>query len=632
MKNHLFLITISPIQSFINQARKTQDLYTSSRMLSEMIRVGVEKFDVLFGKDKIIFPIFDRKEREVSLPNRFIAKIDNHNFSDDELKTKAERIELAITDKFKAFASTALSHVGEAPDGFYEQIKDKFNVFWAYEEIKTSYAEAYEKLEQQIGAIKNLRAFEQFSYTGALGEQGRKCSIDGEYNVLFYNEEDARNTFQHNPKALPIEKDAVWLGSKEGLSAVSFTKRFIEFRDGEGKLQRFASTAKIALMDDIKHLSREKSKMLVCYEKLFDKRKIAGVCAEMLTNGLVKKINLKNFGTINKHFDYQYIFEENLTAKELKNPEQLRLSKVLQQKLSKDLKTKYYALIIFDGDKMGKWLSGKFCRPNIDLEEFHRKFSECLSTFGQYARTKILHPSRDNGQTVYAGGDDFMGFVNIDCLFDVMQKLRTEFDKQINKNKAIELFKKEGKDLTFSAGIVIAHYKTPLSEVLKKARITEKVAKKKADRNAFSIAVIKSSGEIQQASYKWSNGLENWRALEEIVGLMKKDNKGESLFSNTFITNLTRELYSLAGVELKELVAIKGKEQEALNKGILKEIERLVERAKSDQLKRTSEEVIKMKTAVKKLWKNSQFNENIKHVENFIHSLHIADFLTRKIK
>ncbi len=34
MNNHLFLFTLGPVQSFIAQARKTQDLYAGSETLS----------------------------------------------------------------------------------------------------------------------------------------------------------------------------------------------------------------------------------------------------------------------------------------------------------------------------------------------------------------------------------------------------------------------------------------------------------------------------------------------------------------------------------------------------------------------------------------------------------------------
>ncbi len=41
MTTHLFLFTIGPVQAFIAQARRTQDLYIGSRMLSALAAAGV---------------------------------------------------------------------------------------------------------------------------------------------------------------------------------------------------------------------------------------------------------------------------------------------------------------------------------------------------------------------------------------------------------------------------------------------------------------------------------------------------------------------------------------------------------------------------------------------------------------
>lgn len=42
MKNYLFLFTISPVQSFISQARKVQDLAAGSKLLSDLISEAIK--------------------------------------------------------------------------------------------------------------------------------------------------------------------------------------------------------------------------------------------------------------------------------------------------------------------------------------------------------------------------------------------------------------------------------------------------------------------------------------------------------------------------------------------------------------------------------------------------------------
>ena len=85
MSNHLFLFTIGPVQSFIAQARKTQDLYAGSKLLSDLIGYGLCEVSKIKNTE-IIFPNFDTTEfkqdcqdsqkiKDRSFPNRFIAKV-----------------------------------------------------------------------------------------------------------------------------------------------------------------------------------------------------------------------------------------------------------------------------------------------------------------------------------------------------------------------------------------------------------------------------------------------------------------------------------------------------------------------------------------------------------------------------
>ena len=44
-KNYLFTLIITPVQSFISQARKTKDLFVGSEILSSLSRKALERFD-----------------------------------------------------------------------------------------------------------------------------------------------------------------------------------------------------------------------------------------------------------------------------------------------------------------------------------------------------------------------------------------------------------------------------------------------------------------------------------------------------------------------------------------------------------------------------------------------------------
>lgn len=617
--NHLFLFTIGPVQSFIAQARKTQDLYAGSQILSCLVRVGILAFEQEFNGSKVIFPTFDRKASEVSLPNRFVAKISNHEWTTEELKAKAGKIQEAVKTALNEIAGLSLSNASTSTfDAFEKQLSGHLDIFWAFQPLEGNFSAAYKTLESLVGAVKNVRPFEQYA------ETGRKCSIDGIGNVLFY-----KNT-EGNQKPAYITAEAKRLNTfllnpGEGLSAASFVKRFYP------KADKLPSTAEVALMHDEKQLSEERKKMLDCYKMLFTKEKLIEACLAMFKNGWLEKARITNPAEHEDWYDqsddYQMLFEENLTVKVMPDATQLGLVRNLHAQLKSSFKTKYYALILFDGDSMGKWLAGENNVTKDNLEAFHTELSGLLSKFGSQARQSLSRES-GNGYAVYAGGDDFMGFVNLHHLFDVMRNLREQFHEQVNEKLAP--FKKADKELTFSAGIVIAHYKTPFSEVLQKARSIEKRAKKEGDKNAFAITVLKHSGEVQETGYKWDADADspyltsNWMALAHIVEALDKDG---GHFSGKFIQNLTATFSQLTGYDFQEVEKM-NRDAQYVEQAILIEIERLVSRAldKRQDPKMDSERVEKLIGQVQSLWKNAPYPKT----QNFIHALHIADFLTRK--
>jgi CRISPR-associated protein Cmr2 len=614
MTNHLFLFTIGPVQGFIAQARKTRDLYAGSQILSALVAEGMRAFKKEFPTGKVIFPAPSEKDG-ASLPNRFIGKV---NAEPTELKEKAEAVQRAVEAKWMKIAEQSLKDAGVDPRSprSEAQIKALLDIHWVFNKIENDYAEAYKELERLGGAVKNIRQFEQ------LYEAGRKCSVDGTNNALFYQKGSDVPAFMKNPEAVR----GFALSRGEGLSAVSLTKRFYPIGN-----DKFPSTAEVTLMSDEKNLSPDNLARLVCFKNLFKKEKIVETCVELFTNGFKDKITMINPGqeeNWNDQFDYQMLYEENLNEKNLPNSEQRELLKHLHKTLKGSLKTRYYAVILFDGDHMGKWLSGEKNRTTDNLEEFHTALSDALAKFGKEAR-EYLDKSNGNGHTVYAGGDDFLGFVNIHHLFDVMKYLRIQFDKIVNQR--IAAYKKEGENLTFSAGIVIAHYKMPFLEVLKKAREVEKAAKKEGERNAFSIAVMKHSGEIQQAIYKWDqdeyspSGCSNWEALEQIYKALDKD---DGDFSNTFIQNLTVEIMGLTGVDMVNLSS--ERDGRAVQDNMHHEIHRLVERAWKEGQKKDDAKIKALSKGVVQLWEKVP-KESDHRPRNFIHALHVTDFLTRKI-
>ncbi len=166
-----------------------------------------------------------------------------------------------------------------------------------------------------------------------------------------------------------------------------------------------------------------------------------------------------------------------------------------------------------------------------------------MAKFAHTAADKILVPQK--GATVYAGGDDFLGFVNLNFLPSIIKELREEFEK-------IDLSKFSGEKMTFSMGVAISHYKTPLRETLRWSRRMEEEAKDVSGKDALSIAVVKRSGEIIKFKTKLHNS-QGWFAdqLKYLLSVL------DSYFSTNFIKQFCLEFIHFEGnMEMENLDGI----------------------------------------------------------------------------
>lgn len=609
MSKHLLLFTIGPVQSFIAQARKTQDLYAGSSLLSELIKTAIK---ALKDRKNIIFPYAypedEKKWNDLeSLPNRFLAVVHQPK---EKLQQLGEDIEAAVRQKWMQIATNITLDQGMVSNklslqkGFFEQIRQQLDIFWIFESLSSNYATSFSTLERKMGAIKNMRVFEQYTYNG-LGERGRKCSLDGIRNVKFYRmtetqQKKGRDYIQKNllfatdncvfdySSDLPLSI----LQPGEGLSAVSFVKRAFQNK----KRKTFESTAEIALMDWLTSCQNEASKQqLEEYKKLYKDSK--------------------------DDFNAQLYFEDNLNEAYFKNqgitlqkgntPESLTHAKKALQQLIKcvDLKQcKYYALVAFDGDSMGKWLS-----KATSLED-HKIFSKLLIQFAQKAKDYIDGHIEDNiqkGRTVYAGGDDFLGFINLNYLFKVLIWLRDTFQEDVSQK--VPFWETEA--FTFSAGIAIVHYKEPLGLVLSKAKAMEEKAKDwSSKKNAFGLAVIKGSGAEHETIWSFENN-----SLEHIHFLIQS--LQEETFSSTFITNVQREFGRL----LDTNHTFSGDYDDLLRI----EFKRLIQRSLIDKKR-----IQKIDILIEKIWASlfvNQTNEKAS-IQNFFEMLNISNFIHRTVK
>ncbi len=568
----LFLFSIGPVQDFIRQARKTQDFYAGSFLLSYLTWIALKEISSnLKDKVAVIYPdISEHPWLEGSytlyptIPNRFVALISEER--KEEISALAERLKKAIKEEICKIKESLKNKLikqeleGELKESFEAQLSEFPQIFWVavkWEPSEVNYQDAYSSLERAMGARKNLRAFSQYC------EAGRKCSVCGEKNVLFFREEENPKKFtQFNPCALNVSKrvSLKYIAQGEGLCGVCLLKRglgeYLADISPVFKNLNFPSTAEVASADFKKEAFLKAKEELESYQKAFKE-----VTEKFPEAGFLPSLE------VSPSLEGYWFYEENLTKDKFEKDLEVSVSEDKLERLHKALKaiTKkvgspnpYYAVIKLDGDNMGKWLAGEFFEDKKITPERHLKISQALKNYALELVPEIVE-KQALGKLVYSGGDDVLAFVNLRDLLKVMYALRAAFSGHIKINdKKIEVdwenasgkAKKNGKEVltlgseaTASMGVVIAHYKTPLQLVLKKANEALETAKSFPDKDAFCIVLMKRSGEERIAKFKWR--YDEMDTLSELIEVLNGFNNA---FSPRFIYKL-RESFSLFAEE-----------------------------------------------------------------------------------
>jgi hypothetical protein len=229
---------------------------------------------------------------------------------------------------------------------------------------------------------------------------------------------------------------------------------------------------------------------------------------------------------------------------------------------------KYFAVLVLDGDEIGQWISGlhkkmpklrgqlssgalnyfqKHLPGLLDRNRplspsFHLQFSEMLANFSNYCVRRIVEAF--DGRLIYSGGDDVLALLPAATALACASALREAFRGnptvlntlngawQQGEKQSLRLFDfdqpgfmrlhsealcLQGEPKKFhaivpgpatdcSVGIAIAHFKSPIQDVVRAALEAEKRAKKQLGRSAVAVTLIKRSGETIEWGSQWNSG------------------------------------------------------------------------------------------------------------------------------
>lgn len=361
----LFLLSVGPVQSFIASARKTEDLWGGSYILSYLVEQAIGQLEAavaeLGSSVELIFPAASQVETAIevaSFPNRLLVMV---NLPAEVASALGEEIAEFIREQFVEISSFAIddAFAGSAVDRKYmkemakEQVLELLEITWAVEPLGDNYELARKRLESRLAAIKNNRDY------GANLQDGLVCTVCGEWEAL------------HAEPYPPMAK-------------VGLMKK--QLRQTWDNLQ-----AKYRPKDESDEEDNQPG-------RIRRNEHLCGICLSKRTLRdyfrVIKSRNIKGFRSTLK------------IAGEQSN---------------------YYAIIVMDGDDMGQWLSGnkgQFPEPAGSIE-YHRIISKRLNRFAGQQVPKLV--AEAGGDLVYAGGDDVLAFVPLKNALDLCNKLRTAF-------------------------------------------------------------------------------------------------------------------------------------------------------------------------------------------------------------
>jgi len=495
MTAYLYVLSIGPVQDFIAAARRTRDLWFGSHLLSDISKTAARTIAKNGGE--LIFPALkagDDRLNSSTDPDAFnVANIILAELPEGTKPSKLnEKAKLAAREQWKHYSNEAKDKAGSAirQDIWTDQIDDVIEFYAAWVPLGESYQEARMSVMRLLAGRKSIRDFKP--------AKGRpripKSSLDGARESVFKKDETIS-------KWLSLQ---MRLNDGEQLCSVGLTKRL-----GGGRVA-FPSVIRVALDPWIRGIRRnpcdEANGLLddICklckVENSFSSGTGDRLYQDFPFDGQIfypsrlarAKENLKD---ISSDSDKANPFRGDLNKLEQIEEKIIRLQKKDNGGLGFGEPNPYLAIIVADGDRMGKTIT------IIDSKEMHQEFSGQLAKFATDARRIVEEKHR--GCMVYSGGDDVLAFLPVDKCLEAARNLHDTFEDLLKAYPD-----EKGKTPTLSVGIAIGHFMEPLEDLLEFGRAAEKSAKE-PDRNGLAVNLhTRSGGDPITIREQWKHGLD----------------------------------------------------------------------------------------------------------------------------
>lgn len=556
----IFQFTLGPVQGFVAQARRTRDFWAGSFILSWLSGAaiaciqkqgGTVQFPVpdesylrfLYGKAGLQ----DATPQQGSIPNRFMATTAEvpHDFKPEWVTQTVQRawlelahivwandLELQASDVTRTIWKRQIENFWEISwvlsDGTDPTLLDK-RKNWRSPVAPNEPGHKCMMMDgwQELSGITktDMKAVNAFwARLSASGKPGISKDLrEGEQlcAMAFIKRRFARY-FDQVKVALPGELGHVhgWkvphaVPSVAFLAAAPWLAKVIEHTPA-ADFEAFHQAAQvISGYDEAAHVQGDTPFEIDirCVAEAAKKRQKKGDGFRRLWAGLDGQVYFPTALENPRIFD-----DQAATRRVLHQLHQLRKAAKIT-----DLPSPYYAILLMDGDQLGKHMGDK---------DKQKPISSALNAFTQEAGTIVR---QHNGFLVYAGGDDVLALLPLEDALPAAAALQASYKQKFAqhspKGKAI--------NSTLSGAIEFVHFRTPLTRVLQDAhQLLDDVSKDETGRNAIAVRVWKPSGLALQWAMPWEKALDD-KGKAKIAELAtqfanQEEQQEDGRFSNKF--------------------------------------------------------------------------------------------------
>ncbi len=520
----LFIFTFGPVQSFITTARRTQDLWAGSRLLSHLGEVAICTAEDL-GVELLYPARTPFGNLPESLPNKLVADVSDQSMP--------PAIVQAVHDEWLGMAQAVQGYFSRlAPadgwqDAWERQVHQWLETYWVlWSGDLDDYGPAYSQAKRALSARKLTREF------APIQEPANKCTLCGHREALRGKEGRwlrGRVFWRAIGDRPQVTGAQVRPEGRERLCAVCTVKRFLQDATDVLGQERFPSTSSIAaapfkadLLDN--WANSELAGAIQAHLELLSQFRGARFPRPEPIPYL--ELRARPPGAPARellHYDgdffYPETFEEDQLAealgRALSDQEKamarsatgtLRTLLKRAQKLDISPPARYLAALALDGDHMGKLLD------TAQEREEHKEISRALANFAQASVPDIIERGDLAARVVYAGGDDVLALLPASEAVQAADAVQRTFTEVMDDAGYPERHA--------SAGVAIFYHKYPLDSGLQAAYTAQATAKDdpRYGRNAIVVKTLRRSGEPREAGLNWTYpGID--QALEPIFQL-----------------------------------------------------------------------------------------------------------------